>query len=319
MADGVTARRPGLRPLDFVFLLRPPSLVPLWIFQLAGAWGAARALGLGFPPFGAPPPVLLGVLCMTLVLSGGFVLNQIFDLESDRANRKLFYLADGIVSLKAAWVELSLLWLAGGLLSFLLAPEFRWVVAGSLVLNVTYSAPPVRAKARFPLDLVWNGLGFGLAAFAAGWASVGSLKPVVIGPGLSYALAVAGVIASTTIPDIAGDMSAGLRTAGACLGARRTSALALALTAAAAVVGWFAKDVLGLFGPLLSLPLLWRAHRSQARSDRITANQVAVAVFALIAGARVPLLLALLVAVFLGTRAYYRARFDMAFPGCGTP
>ncbi|MFH1502912.1 MAG: UbiA family prenyltransferase [Candidatus Eisenbacteria bacterium] len=311
--------RSRLRPLDYVFLARPPSLVPLWVFQFAGAWAAARAHGTPFPPFGAPPAVLLGALSMTLLLSGCFVLNQIFDVESDRANRKLFYLADGLISMRAAWLELGVLWAAAAATALFLPASFRWVLVVSFILSVTYSAPPVRAKARTPLDLLWNGLGFGLAGYAAGWTSASALAPGWWWAGVSYGLSVAGVIASTTIPDIQGDMAAGLRTTGAVLGARRTSALTMALLLAGAAVGWLSRDVLGLFGPLLALPLMIRAHRSLTRPDRVMADQVAVAVFAVIAGVRVPLLLLLLGAVYFGTRAYYRARFGMAFPGRGTP
>jgi hypothetical protein len=48
-------------------------------------------------------------------------------------------------------------------------------------------------------------------------------------------------------------------------------------------------------------------------------NQVAVGLFALIAGVHVPLVLLLLAVVYFATRAYYRARFGIAFPGRGTP
>ncbi|MBD3349765.1 MAG: hypothetical protein GF400_11305 [Candidatus Eisenbacteria bacterium] len=311
--------RPGMRPLDFVFLLRPPSLLPLWIFQLAAARSAAAFFGKRFPAFLVPSAVMRGLLAMTLVLAGGFILNQIVDRESDRANRKLFFLADGIISLRAAWVELWLLWVAGALVSLTLPAAFRLVLLVSLALNATYSAPPLRAKARAPLDLVWNGLGFGFAACAAGWTSVGPLRGPWAGPALAYALAVAGVIASTTIPDIEGDLRAGLRTTGVALGARRTSLLALALLVAGAAVGWASNDLLGFYGPLLSLPLLLRAHATQSRPHRVMANQVAVGLFALVAGVRAPLLLALLAIVYFGTRAYYRARFGMSFPGRGTP
>lgn len=319
MTEGAVAGRPGLRPLDLVFLLRPTALVPLWIFQLAGSWEASRALGIPFSPFGAPPRVVLGLVSMTLALGGGYVLNQLFDRESDRANKKLFLMADGIVPVRTARAELAVVWSAAAACSIWLPAAFQWTLAASLLLNVTYSAPPILAKVRTPLDLVWNGLGFGLVAYAAGWSCVGRFEPGWYGPGLSYSLAVAGVIASTTILDIEGDEAAGYRTAGVVLGASGTSAVALALMVAAATVGWFSRSIMGLFGPLLSLPLMLRAHRSGHRSDRIAANQIAVAVFALIAGARVPLLLVLMAVVYLGARAYYRARFGIAFPGRGTP
>ena len=319
MTDDVTSRRPEFRLLDFVFLLRPSALVPLWIFQLAGVAAAARASEIVLSPLVLPREAALGLAAMTLVLGGGYVLNQMSDVESDRANRKLFLLSDGIVSARAARIELAAVWVAAAVISLALSVSFRWILAASLVLNITYSVRPVRAKSRSPLDLLWNGLGFGLAAFAAGWASVVPVAGHRLGPGLSYALAVAGIIASTTILDIPGDIAQGSATTGAVLGARRTSALAVALLILAAAVGWIVDDVTGFYGSALAIPLLVRAHSSGRRADRITANQVAVGVFALLVGVRVPIMLALLAVAYFGTRAYYRARFGLAFPGRGTP
>lgn len=319
MADDVVARRPELRLFDFLFLLRPTALVPLWIFQLAGIANASRAAGLGIQWFGIPGRAAIGLAAMTLVLGGGYVLNQITDIESDRANRKLFLLSDGLVTRRAAWIEVALLWGSASLLSFAVSPQCRWMVAASLALNASYSLGPVRAKSRIPLDLIWNGLGFGVVAFGAGWASVAALNAGGMVAALSYALAVAGVIASTTILDIRGDETQRAATTGAVLGARRTSWLAICLLVLAAAVGWFARDVIGFFGPVLSLPLFMKAHLSGRRSDRIAGNQIAVAVFALLVGMRLPLMLVLLAATYAGTRAYYKARFGLAFPGRGTP
>ncbi len=319
MTAGAARAHRFSRPLDFIFLARPTSLVPLWIFQMAGAWEATRALGRPLPAFGASPPVLLGLLSMTLLLAGGYVLNQIFDLESDRANRKLFLLADGFISLRAAWAELSALWGLAAACSLWLPGQFRLALVASLVLNVTYSTPPARIKARPFVDLLWNGLGFGATAFAAGWSCVAPLGPAWLLPGLSYTLAIGGVIASTTILDMDGDAEQGYRTTGVVLGARRTSLLAVGLLVAASAVGWLASNVLGLFAPLLSLPLMVRAHMTGRRPDRIAANQVSVAVFALMAGVRTPLLLLLLAAAYFGSRAYYSRRFNIAYPGRGTP
>ena len=86
-----------------------------------------------------------------------------------------------------------------------------------------------------------------------------------------------------------------------------------------AVVGWLVHDVTGLYGSVLAIPLLIRAHSSGRRADRIAANQVGVGLFALLIGVRIPLMLVLLALVYVGTRAYYRARFGLAFPGKGTP
>jgi len=139
-----------------------------------------------------------------------------------------------------------------------------------------------------------------------------------VGPGLVYTVAVAGVTASTTIPDLEGDRAGGMRTTAAVLGARGASVLTLALVAAAAVGGALLRDPLGFFGPLLSLPLLVRAHLTGERAHRVAANQIMVAVFALVVSVRTPYLLVLLAVVYFGSRAYYRARFDFTYPEAGT-
>ena len=319
MAGSQLLRRSFLRALDFVFILRPTVIVGMWVFFFAGAALAARATGAHLPPMALDGRLLLGFGSMTAVLAGGCLLNQITDVETDRVNEKLFFLPKGIVPMRAAWAELAIVWLAAAALAVPLSGGFRLVLAASLLLNVTYSAPPVRAKSKWPWDMVWNGFGFGFVSAAAGWASVAPLSAAVIAPGLVYTVAVAGVTASTTVLDVEGDRAEGLRTTAAVLGERAASVLTLVLVAAAGIAGGLLRDPLGFFGPLLSLPLLVRAHRTEERSHRITANQVMVAAFALVAAARAPYLLVLLALVYFGSRGYYRARFGVSYPGSGTP
>jgi len=210
-------------------------------------------------------------------------------------------------------------WALAALLALPLGLQFSIVLCASLLLNHTYSAAPLRAKARFPLDMLWNGLGFGLVSTAAGWAAIAPLELGVLLPGLLYTVAVAGVTASTTLPDVEGDRAAGLRTTAVVLGEQRTSRLAMQLIALTAVVGWFAMDPLAIYGSVLALPVMLLAHNTEERKHRLAANQIMVAVFLLVASYRAPYLLALLALVYLGSRVYYRARFDIAYPGPGTP
>lgn len=312
--------RSALRLLDFIFLLRPTLIVPMWVFFFAGTVLASRDAGVFrtwlLPPTGS---ALLGLTAMTAVLGGGHILNQIRDIETDRQNDKLFFLPREIISVRAAWVELAVLWVLGGALALGLSPSFRIVLLAALFLNVTYSAGPLPAKSRFPLDMVWNALGLGFVSVAAGWSSVSPLSSTLVPAGAAYALAVAGIMASTTIPDIDGDRRAGMRTAGTVLGPSPTSALAVALVFVATVIGAVIRDPLGFFGPLLSLPLLIRAHATGRRRDRVAADQVAVAAFALVIALQLLYVVVPFLAVYFGSRAYYRARFDISYPGAGTP
>ncbi|MFH1689589.1 MAG: UbiA prenyltransferase family protein [Candidatus Eisenbacteria bacterium] len=319
MAGPEDLRNPVLRALDFVFILRPTVVVGMWVFFFAGAALAARASGVCLPLFFPPKDVLLGFGAMTAVLGGGCLLNQITDVETDRVNEKLFFLPRGLISTRAAWAELAVVWVLAAALALPLSAGFKLALAASLFLNVTYSAPPLRAKSRCPWDMAWNGLGFGFVSAAAGWAAVSPLTQALVPVGLTYTLAVAGVTASTTVLDVEGDRSEGLRTTAAVLGARGASALSLVLVGAAGVAGALFRDPLGFFGPLLSLPLLVRAHVTRVRSDRIAANQSMVAAFALVASVRAPYLLLLLALVYFGSRGYYRTRFGLSYPGSGTP
>ena len=135
----------------------------------------------------------------------------------------------------------------------------------------------------------------------------------------SYAAAVAGVTASTIVLDREGDERAGLRTTAVVLGERGTSALGVALLAAALVLGVLARDPVAVVGSAVSVGLAAAAHRSDDRRSRIRANQFGVAAFVLAAGFFSPYVLVLVAAVTLASRAYYRSRFGFAYPGPGTP
>lgn len=312
----------GARPVDYLFLMRPAALVPLWIFYFAG-YGLARAAAgptgsAVESAFALTGDAFLGLLVMTAALAGGYLLNQVADREGDRLNRKLFLLSGGVIPIRRVWLQFGALWAIAAVLSVQLPWSFKWLVVASVALCVTYSLPPVHAKARFPLDLVWNGIGFGGLSAAAGWATVSPLNPAVLGPCTCYALAVAGIIASTTVPDIEGDRASRLRTTAVVLGDRSASILSLSLVAVAALVGAVARDLPGVLGSAASLPLLVRAHVTRARADRTAANQVAVGAFAVAVAARSVYPIVLLAAVTVVSRAYYRRRFGFAYPGPGT-
>lgn len=308
---------PGLRLLDYVFVLRPANLVPLWLFYLNGARLAMRTSDLPLGFFHPSGRVLVGFAAMTAVLGFGYLANQIADVETDRLNRKLHFLPSGLISLRSAWTEAALLVAVAAGLSVWVTASFRWALAAALVLNMTYSLPPVRAKAKAPCDIIWNALGFGIVATLAGASSAAGPSAAIAWRSVAYALAVGGVFASSTILDISGDRALGLRTSAVSLGERRTGALSIALLSAAAVTGAIARDGIALFGSALSLPLMVWAHMTGERAHRIAAGEVSVGVFALLVGLRCPALLALLALVYFGSRGYYRARFGVCYPGPG--
>ncbi|MBD3368175.1 MAG: hypothetical protein GF405_08415 [Candidatus Eisenbacteria bacterium] len=326
--DGPSSRKdeaPGSRRarlVDYIFLLRPTALVPAWVFVARGA-----RLALAPRPFDGlvPQPLLaLALTTLTAVLAGGYILNQITDIESDRRNQKLFLLHRGIIPKGRAATLMIILWAVAGVLTLWLPPGVRWAVLAALVLNVTYSTPPIRAKARPWFDIAWNGLGFGAVSTVVGWFAVAP-EVAWVEPGAfplletaGYAAAVAGLIASTTIPDVEGDRAEGLNTIGVALGARRTGLVALGLMSGAVAFAALSADAAGLVAALAGFGLLLQAQLRRSRAARVLASQWTVAAYVLVAAFFDPYLLVLLAIVVLSSRVYYRRRFDVAYPGRGT-
>ena len=144
--------------LDYIFILRPTVMVVAWVFFIWGASLAASRTGLTGPFGMLVPNVWLGLLATTAAIGGGCLLNQIVDVETDAVNDKLFLLPRGIVSMRAARMELGIVWALALAGAAVMGGRFLAIMVVGLVINAPYSAPPVCAKSRFPLDLMWNGL-----------------------------------------------------------------------------------------------------------------------------------------------------------------
>lgn len=287
-----------MRLLDFFFALRPLVLVPAWSFFLLGAASAAA-----LHPFPA-----VRFLAMTLVLCGGYLVNQVVDFESDRVNGKGLFLQRGLFRRRtyvAAAVACSL---AGvGVAAWTHEAPVRTAAAAALVL--AYSIPPLRLSARAGLDLAANAAGYGILA---PWIGAGSSPP-----GLAFltatALAVGAVFVHTTLLDVAGDRATGKTTLGVVLppAVARGAAAALALPAPLLLArsGWPAAGAAAVTAVLCVA--------AAVAPGRCTSRNVCVvssAAFALAAAAVCLPFGAGVVALAVATRLYYARRFGLAYP-----
>lgn len=288
-----------MRPLDFLFALRPLVLVPAWSFFVLGH-AAADYNGRPFP--------LLRFVLFTACLAGVYLVNQIADRESDRINGKGFFLQHGIFSVRTYALAATLLltaslvaaWGANGLLPWLL------LVA---VLGLAYSLPPVRLCARPGVDLMANALGYGALAMCIG-AGGTQLPVVVVAAGMTT---VAAVFLHTTLLDVEGDVRTHKHTTGLLLGPRRARLLAavlglVALGLAIATGRWVWIAACGMVAFLAAAALT---------VPRVTSQVVVVGStvgFALAAALAQPAFGVALVPLVLATRLYYRRRFSVAYP-----
>lgn len=320
-----------LRVADFFFVLRPLILIPAWSFY---------ALGVHF----ARPPARVelfsvvtqpGFWCLTGVLACAYVLNQVFDVDSDRLNDKGHYLTRGLFRVRTLVLIALVCFVAAAWLRQSAEPAQRPLLLVALLLSLVYSLPPLRLVARPWADLVANAVGYGGLAFVIGYAAVSrTLLPAWL-DALPWVLLVAATFLHTTILDVDGDAAGGKRTTTVAIGVRSSARLAMIFAL------WAAANQLWMFlrkeGPLLPALVTGAAciaftvaYVAIARSDRPGANahatrtrassaavQIATAVVAIGAAIRDPFLLVLFVPVLVAARFYYRARFGTSYPGWG--
>lgn len=308
-------RLPGyLRVFDRWFLARPVLMPPVWTIVLLAAVPQGILLPFNIlPPFA---PRIWGGLALSFFLAGAvYILNQVFDIASDRTNDKLFFLPQGIVSVQAAVIQsivFLLLTMGGGW--FLGRVWFACTVLLAL-LGLAYSMPVFRLKDRPLAGLAANAVGHGSLVYYLGGALVEPGSIPLGGASVSYALAVAGVYLLTTIPDRSGDAAAGKRTMSVVYGPRTTSALA-----ALCVLGALAVAVVYRQWPMvLSAGISWPLFAGAVVSEKFCGPAIRVALLLLSFFACLAFLpyFLILAGLFFSTRWYYRRRFGIVYPQLG--
>lgn len=297
--------------MDRIFLTRPVVLIPAWAFLGVGYLRGLERGGVTETRYGA---VLPSFLLLTLMLAGVYVINQIYDRETDRANGKLFLIAGGHVPERDAWIEAAVL-IA---LSLLGAGLFRradlpWLAASGL-LGYLYSADPVRLKGRPLADMIANALGYGGITFLYGLSVARPLERADLTRALPYVFLVAGVFLHTALVDREGDRKAGLATSAVLLGSRGTSALALAAIVLALIAGiWIGEPYPTLAAIGASPFFLWGVVHPGEKGSNLS-FQWGSLIFILLVVIRAPWFGFFLVGLIAATRIYYKLRFHMVYP-----
>ncbi|MCK4773984.1 MAG: UbiA family prenyltransferase, partial [Candidatus Krumholzibacteria bacterium] len=286
-------------------MLRPLILIPAWGFYLIGA---AQGRGATMPVMaGLPSPVAL--LALTSILICAYLLNQIFDRETDERNDKCFYLSRGIFRVRTL-VIMSAVFFVVAAYAFqeVAGPIQRWALLLALALSLLYSLPPIRLCARPFLDMLANAVGYGGGAFAIGFGAYQSSGAEAIMNTIPYVLLVESTFLHTTILDVEGDKASDKISTTVLIGERRSANLAaffhlLAILAAFATANFIALIITGL-----TLPAAIYALKTRTRPASATLIQVNTLVVAAVAVFLWPVFGAILVPLVLLARFYYRRR-----------
>ncbi len=301
-----------LKICDFVFVLRPLILIPAWGFFLVGA---AQGRGATMPTTaGLPSPVAL--LSLTSILICAYLLNQVFDRETDEKNDKCFYLSRGIFRVRTL-VIMAIVFFVVAAYAFqaVVAPIQRWTLLLALALSLLYSLPPIRLCARPFLDMLANAVGYGGGAFVIGFGAYQSSTTDAITATIPYVLLVASTFLHTTILDVDGDSASGKISTTVLIGERRSANLAAFLHLIAILLALATANFLAVIITGLSMPAAIYALKTGTRSASATLIQVNTLVVAGTAVFFWPAFGAILLPLVLLARFYYRRRFGISYPG----
>ena len=296
-----------LKFLDYIFVLRPVLMVPVWTILLLGHHQGSR--------YGSSNRSLFWLFIFsTLFIGGVYLLNQIYDLETDRKNKKLFFLSEGHISTKTAWTYAAFLYLLSVLPSYLLSLTIGIIFTLGLILSFLYSAPPFCLKNGTYGGLLANAISHGSLVFLAGFCirSNFSLRTLLFS--LPYALAVGAVYINTTLPDIEGDKTAGKITFGVKYGILKSALVSNLMIILSIILALVFLDLPFLFSAVLSLPFYLFALITKEVGKSVLATKSSILFLSFAAGYFYPWYFIILILGFLGTRLYYKKRFNLEYP-----
>lgn len=197
----------------------------------------------------APLPII-----SLLVTTGMFLLNDILDVELDRANGKNRPLPSGQVTTRQGWIFIIWTNAAAVVLAIATANPLSMVLAvPMLAIGIMYSAPKIALDDRFVIKTSVIALYYVLCA-ALGFTALYGVDAIAINPAMiAHAVIVLGgmrFISSVLndTGDVDGDRAAGRRTIPIVIGkentVRMTIGIALAIAIASAV--FYAVEGIGL-------------------------------------------------------------------------
>lgn len=197
----------------------------------------------------APLPII-----SLLITTGMFLLNDILDVELDRANGKKRPLPSGQVTTKQGWIFI--IWTNAAAVALAMAtanPMSMMLVLPMLAIGIMYSAPKIALDDRFVIKTSVIALYYVLCA-ALGFTALYGVDAIAINPVvIAHAVIVLGgmrFISSVLndTGDVDGDKAAGRRTIPIVIGKENTVRMMIGIASAMAIASavFYATEGIGL-------------------------------------------------------------------------
>ncbi|KAA3602868.1 MAG: hypothetical protein DWQ06_06765 [Calditrichaeota bacterium] len=307
-------RNSKLKFLDYFFVLRPSILVPVWAFFFAGVFKASQVKDLSLNHFSPSPKILIYFLAFTLVMGAVYILNQIFDRETDKQNDKLYFLSEGIISVKNASIEIFILLGISFFLSSFMNLNGIILLILLTILGIFYSVPPIKLKARPIFDLLANALAYGTISFLAGWNSVTEFALEDLIFSVPSFFCAGAVFLNTTFLDYEGDKKTNQITSAVFFGQTKVLLFALFLLILGIVSAIYLQEFVSLGMGLISFFFFYKAFSTKTQEWTLKSVLFGTESYTVISALIFPYFLFFLLVIFLLTKFYYKSRFGLNYP-----
>ena len=304
-----------LSRLDYLFLLRPMLFFPGWSTLLAGYYIEYKSEWV--PIIGVktvPLPDFLLFAGFALIMGSSFVLNQLQDIASDKKNRKLFIISDGILSVGAAKYEVIGLTLISFFIAFWIKMEVGiFFVVFFIITGILYNYPPARLKDRPWGSLLANML-MGWLAFGIGWISINPLTHHLLLDSLPYIFYNTALYLFTTLPDREGDQQSGKKTLAVVWGLKKIIQIAFYIYIVGFALCFYMMDLQAFVFYIFTLPWFIKTMLKGRITETNQTTKYGILFFALSVCLRWPAYFLIMVVGFYGTKFYYKKRFNFDYP-----
>ncbi|HWR82938.1 MAG TPA: UbiA family prenyltransferase [Candidatus Deferrimicrobium sp.] len=300
-----------MKLVDLIFAARPMLHLPVWSIYLVALSHHHKLSGgrFGWSDLGM-------LACLSLMASGAYYLNQLYDYRSDAINNKLGFLQRRLVStgsLMTGYVVTSVVAVSVSLLYSLVTLA---IFVQLFLLGYIYSAPPIRLKDRPMWGLLANAYCFGFLVPTSVMPEVTLHNNGQLGwdNPMYFFLSLASIYALTTLADRDGDRAVGKRTLAVVIGPVRVRFLALLLMAGAAYVAVRSQHDLLLVLATLSATFILIAIVVRSSRMDLFATKTPILLLTLLAGFFYPSYLAFVIVTVATCRIYYRKRWHVDYP-----
>lgn len=301
--------------VDFVFLTRPTLILPGWGFFILGYMHSLNLLNDIKPVIFIPSGTRFWIafISATFISAYIYVINQIFDRDSDRRNNKLFLISEGFISVKEASVFAIFLALTSFIMGLFVGKDYMTLLFVGFIVGTLYSIPPFRFKGKPFLDMLSNALGYAFLNLGAGFVVGGNGLKDLLFISLPYFFAVCALYLNTTIPDIPGDKENNLITTGVLLGERITSFISTLFVFLALIFSFrnpFMLVVSAVSLPFYTLAFLMGGKEFYAKLS----YRVSGLAFTLLLIIKYPIFAIPSILTLISLRIYYSLRFGLNYP-----